>query len=293
MIYFSILAKIPFSFDYWSFIVSHRNNFICESSNFVLLSLGLFRLIWISCFSLYFTVNFFFFFLKNSWHFDWNCIDSTNLFGESWHINTESSTHEHRVFLHLFRFSVSSFVDCDVLSFKESVLYLCYIFNGTLVILPYYHFNVSRICHHFLFVFWYYISVFSHYSSSILLTVSQFLKTVFFFFFFLLKQHSDLLIFSLALWILCLVKTGPRLGDLWILEEGLYLSKSGICIPFDTSEDIHTLSISATSMRQTALLFKKITSSRGWLCFFILLTWGLVFWLLWPVERMHKLFRGY
>ena len=125
----------------------------------------------------------FFFFLKNSWHFDWNCIDSTNLFGESWHINTESSTHEHRVFLHLFRFSVSSFVDCDVLSFKESVLYLCYIFNGKLVMLPYYHFNVSRICHHFLFVFWYYISVFSHYSSSILLTVSQFLKTVFCFFF--------------------------------------------------------------------------------------------------------------
>lgn len=134
------------------------------------------------------------------------------------------------------------------------------------------------------------ISVFSH-SSSILLTVSQFLKTVFFFF--LLKQHSDLLIFSLALWILCLVRTDPRLGDLWILEEGLYLSKSGICIPFDTSEEIHTLSISATSMRQTALLLKKITSSRGWLCFFFLLMWGLVFSLLWPMEWMHKLGRGY
>ena len=32
------------------------------------------------------------------------------------------------------------------------------------------------------------------------------------FFSLLLKQHSDLLIFSLALWILCLVRTDPRLG---------------------------------------------------------------------------------
>lgn len=84
-----------------------------------------------------------------------------------------------------------------------------------------------------------------------------------------------------------------QIRDLWILEEGLYLSKSGICIPFDTTEEIHTLSISATSMWQTALLFKTITPSRGWLCFLFLLTWGLVFWLLWPMERMHKLGRGY
>lgn len=134
------------------------------------------------------------------------------------------------------------------------------------------------------------INVFSHYSSSILLTVSQFLKTVFFFFFTETTFRFINFLFGTLNSLTC--QDRSQIRDLWILEEGLYLSKSGICIPFDTTEEIHTLSISATSVRQTALLFKKITS-RGWLCFLFLLTWGLLFWLLWPVERMHKLGRGY
>lgn len=75
----------------------------------------------ISCHSLCFIINLFFSLKNNSWDFKWSCFDSVDLFGENVFINTKLSIHKHSIFLHLFRFSVSSSVSCDKLCPAENL----------------------------------------------------------------------------------------------------------------------------------------------------------------------------